>query len=354
MPAKPFEVLCDGLRSADPLVQAEAARLLGELGSPAAVAPLLDYVRTSRHYHKAAGYTALGRLGDRSVCAELRAHVERPGLRDDWYWYGCRAVRACVAVALLELGDEAGADFLRQLADKSDDVFFCWLAPALLRLGHALPAARELKGRLTAQTLTEPGFRRTRHTEPGNMAMKAEALGLIGGPVAAKALLEMMKFHSRCVRGQAALSLLRASAGEVPLPSQLQQANVATVEALADGDPTDFVRIKAALALALLGARHGGRAKFIADLAGRIQDPFDRAVAVEALGLLGSAAYAAAVAGQLDHEDAYVRQCALEALERIDPAAAARAAKKADQDDSPRVRLQAARILAAQQAEDKQ
>jgi len=334
---KPFEMLLDALKSADPLVAADAARLLGELGRREAVPALVDYVRTSRHYHKAGGYHALGQIGDRSAIPVLRKLVADPGVRDDWYWYGCRAVRAGAAVALLALGDDGGADYLRELAEKSNDVFYCWFGPTILRLPGSTPGARELRGRLTVEALLSPVPRSTRLSEPGLMSMKAEALGLLGGEAACAELMGLMKFHSRYVRGAAALALMTASRAP---------EHVAAVAALADCDPTEFVRIKASLALAQAGQAE--RAEFIAEMAGKAADAFDRAVAVEALGILGDGQYAAAVSRQLKHADTYVRQCALEALERIDPSRAARAARGMAKDKSPRVRLQAAKILAAE------
>jgi len=336
---KPFDALVRALRSPDAVAAAEAARLLGELGRRQAVRHLLRYVSTSRHYHKTLGFEALARIGDASACPALRRLVARPNVRDDWYWYGCRGVRAAAAVALLALGDDGGAAYLRELADKQDDVFYCWFGPAILRLPPATAAARELKARITVEALHDPGARRTRHTDPGVVTMKAETLGLLATPAACQALLDLMRFHSRYVRGQAVLSLLQASRA----PEHLKAA-----EALADGDPTDFVRIKAALALARSG--RPGRAAFIAQAAASLEDLFDRAVAIEALGLVGGKEHGPVVARQLREADPYVRQCALEALERIDPGAAGRAAQRLVKDKALRVQLQAAKVLAAREA----
>jgi HEAT repeat protein len=335
-------LLTAGLKADDPVVASDAARLLGELGDPAGADGLIQYVSTSQHHYKSAGLWALGLVGLKlqgaqrdAVVASLRKHVTNPNVHDDWYWYSCRGVRAAAALALLMMGDDAGVGYLRELAGKGDDVFFCWFGPALLRMKDTCAAVGELKGLLTAAALMDTGSHKTRRTEPGLMTMKSEVLGILGGEVATAALLEMMQFHSRYVRGQAALSLLE---------SGKTAGNVKAVEQLAKKDKTDFALIKASLALALAGEE--GHRKLILKAAGSAKDPFDRAVAVESLGLLRHAEDAAVVAKQLNHADAYLRQCVLEALERLDPVAAAKAAKKKLKDASPRVRLQAAKILA--------
>lgn len=341
MADRPVDVLVAGLRATDEVVQADAARLLGELGRREAVPALVAYVTDCRYYCKTAGIDALARLGDPAVCGDLRRLMADPNVDDDWFWYCRRAVRASAAVALLALGDDSGAAYLKELADTDDDVLLCWYGPAVLRLPDDLTAAREVKALITLDRLAGGGTRRTRHTEPGAVAMKAEALGLIGTPEACRALLELMQFHSRYVRGQAAVSLLGADPGE---------AHVAAVTAMADSDGADFARVKASVALALAGRCE--KVAFLAEAAGSIDDPFDRAVAVEALGIAGDATRADVVASQLAHADAYVRQCALEALERMGAPGARAAAERAAGDASIRVRLQAAKLLAACDGED--
>lgn len=337
---KPLDLLLEALKSPDEVVAADAARLLGELGDPAAVPALCDYVTQSRFYCKTAGIEALARIGDRRAVPVLQGLLKDPNVDDDWFWYCRRAVIASAAIALLALGDDSGAAYLNQLADRDDDVFFCWYAPALLRLPSDLPAARLLKARLSVAAVAGPGARKTRLSEPGIMTIKTEALGLMATPEACAAIKALMPFHSRYVRGQAALSLMEAACNDNHEP---------LVAAMADGDATDFARLKASLALALTG--HKERATFIASSAGRVEDPFDRAVALEALGTLGDNAYATEIEAQLDHGDPYVRQCALEALERVGAASAQAAAKRALKDPNIRVRLQAAKLLAAAQKE---
>jgi HEAT repeat protein len=334
---KPFDLLTAALVADDEIVQADAARLLGELGSARAVPALGRYVTECRYYCKTAGSDALGRIGDAAAIPVLKHVLAEPNVDDDWFWYCRRAVRTSAAVALLALGDDSGAAWLGELADNNDDVFFCWYAPALLRLPDNLPVVPRLKARITVESLIRPGGRRTRNSEPGLMAVKTEALGLVGTPEACRAIIDhQMTFLSRYVRGQAAVSLLEADAGA---------ENVARVETLLAEDDTDFVRIKASLALTRAG--RPGQAALIAEAAGSLDDAFDRAAAVEALGLVGDAAGAETLEAQLGHADAYVRQCAIEALERVGAPGAKEAAERMLGDESIRVRLQAAKRLAA-------
>ncbi|MBN2583629.1 MAG: HEAT repeat domain-containing protein, partial [Planctomycetes bacterium] len=123
--------------------------------------------------------------------------------------------------------------------------------------------------------------------------------------------------------------------------------HVALVRQMADEDPTEYGRMKAALAMARTGCKE--MLPPITLAAESAADPFDRAAAVEALGLLGHKDDLATVLGQIDHADAYVRLCTVEAADRIDSSAAKvtqLAARLADADPDARVRLQAAKLLA--------
>jgi len=304
---------------------------LGELSRPAAVGPLCDYVTHDRCYAKIAGFHALGRIGDRAAVEIIRPLLDDPNCQDDWYWYGCKSVRAAAAAALLALGDAGGTSYLTELAEADDDVFYVWFAPAILRLPDA-PVA--LTSRLTPEALCGPGAGKVRQTDPARVAMVTEALGLVGGPVACERLQTLTGFRSRYVRGQAVLSLLAAD------PSD---ARVAAAEELADGDPTDFVRVKAALALAL--ADRASPVDQIARVATETPESFDRAVAIESLGLLGDVSAEPLLRASLDDPDDYVRRCGVEALDRI----GADGIDTLLEDPDELVRLQAARMLAARE-----
>lgn len=332
----PLALLVAGLEAPDRYDQADAARLLGELGRGEAVGALRRYVTESRYYSKMAGFHALARIGDAAVCPTLRGLVDKPNVVDDWFWLDCRAVRAAAALALLALGDESRAGYLAELADAGDDVFFCFFGPTVLRLPDNLPAARDLKARITVGAMADPAARGVRHTDPARVALKAEVFGLLATPEACEALRDLVAFHSRYVRGQAAVSLLSADPSE---------EHVRLVEAMGDGDPADFARVRASYALAAAG--RGDRIALIVEAAEALDDPFDRAVAVECLGLLEDETHAGVVERQASHADPYVRQCAVEALDRLGAASAAAVARKRLGDDSLRVRLQAAKLLAA-------
>ena len=150
-----MDTLIAALLSEDCLEQADAARFLGEIGRREAVPPLVKYVVECRNYAKVAGIEALARIRDASACPALRRLVEWPNVPDDWYWYCHRSVRAAAAAALLTLGDETGAAYLAELADERDNVLFAWFAPAILGLPDEPRAAKELKGRITVQTLSQ-------------------------------------------------------------------------------------------------------------------------------------------------------------------------------------------------------
>jgi HEAT repeat protein len=323
------------LAADDRFVQAEAARLLGELRRPQAVPALVTYVTRHGWHTKLVGFHALAQIGERSVCPAIRPVLERPGCYDDWYWYGCKSVRAAAAICLLTLGDDSGAAYLRELADQDEDVFFAWFAPAILRLPQgAPPAAAELKARITVENIFRQGTRKVRSTEPGVITMIAEVLGILKGEAACRKLRELMRFRSRYVRGRAAMSLLEAA----PTPE-----HVAAVTELADSDPADFARIKAHQALAANG-RPDSPAR-IAQWARSAADPFDRATAIEALGLLGLREHAPLVRLQLAHADPYVRRCAIEALEKLDPAGGKDAVTKCLTDPDGLVCLQASKFV---------
>jgi HEAT repeat protein len=331
----PMNTLFGALRTDDRLIQAEAARLLGELRSPLAVEPLVAYVRNARWHAKTAGFHALAQIGERSVCDAIRPLVDNPNSSDDWYWYGCRSVRAAAAVALLALGDDSGRGYLEGLAEKNDDVFYAWFAPALLRLPDDLAATAELKARITVERLSGDGARNTRRMSPGIVTMVAEALGVLGGEAACAELVGLLEFRSRYTRGQAAASLLGAAA---------TPEHVAAVSSMARDDPTDFARTQAALALA-----RAGRMEFadqIRAIVRECEDSFDRAVAVQALGALEQHGDLDLVAGQLEGEDPYVRQCAVEALQRIGTERAEHIVRPCRDDPHVRVRMQTAAFYA--------
>ncbi len=334
----PFGDLVAALTADDLLVQADAARLLGELRRPESVTPLLRYVTDDRHYSKVAGFHALAEIGDRSISPSLRPLVSEPNCPDDWYWYGRRSVQTAAAVALLALGDESGVPFLLALADAGDEVLFCWYGPAVLKMAGSSAALESVRSRITSQAICEGTGRR--FADAGFTVMTARTLGLLGDPLACDKLLELLSHQSRYVRGQAAMSLLGAGA---------TSRHLQAVRNLLPTDPTDFVKIKATLALHTAGQGDTG---LIAQLARTADDAFDRAVAVEAIGLTGDAAHRAEVVAALSHADSYVKRCAVEAIELLSARqpgddSSTEIIRRLLDDPHALVRLQAAKYFAA-------
>ncbi len=336
---RPFAMLTAALETSDRLLQADAAHLLGELGRAEAVRPLARYVTGSREYLKAVGCYALARLGNPSACPALRQVVDRPNVHDDWFWIDRLLVRAAAALALLSLGDESRAGVLRELRESRPAVFLGVFAPAILRLPDGPPAVAELKGRITPAALAELDDRAARNT--AHVTVRAEALALLATPEACRALAEWLQAPRRYVRGQAAVGLLEAA------PTADHRA---AVEAMADGDPTEFARLKASFALARAGGTgRAGRIGALARAADSLDEPFERAVAVEALGMLRAAEHADTVSATLRDPAPYVRLCAVEAIDRIDAGSAREPALAALRDPAARVRLQGAKVLAARE-----
>ena len=344
--ADPLAVLIAGLESDDPIVQADAARLLGELRLREAVGPLLNYVCTDPHYSKTAGLEALARIGDPSVCPRIRQLITDPHVPDDTPWYGCQSVKIAAALTLLSLGDESGAATVQQIVeakakDRSPEdaaqwALYTWFAPAVLELPDGLEPARKLKQEMTFERLF-PAEKK----DPGQIVVIARSLGMLNTEKSLGKLVELLKFHSRYVRASAAVSLLKAS----PTPE-----HIAAVTELAEKDPFEFVRIKASLALALAG--DDKRVPALVKAAESAENSLDRAAAVEALGLLHQRAYVAVLMRQLWQADPFVRLSAIQALDRMGGGeTVALAVAGCRQDESPRVRLYAAKYFAARQGQ---
>ena len=330
-----FDLLVEALGNEDLIVRAEAARLLGEVGLPQAVGPLLEYVKRDRHYSKMTALRSLAQIGDRSVVDELAALVEDPNAHDDWYWHGRKTVRAAAAVALLQLGSDAGVWYLDELAEKDDDSLFGWFAAEILRLPAEFEAVDRVQKYLTVESICRRGSRGIRSSDPGLICLQAEALGVLGDEASRVQLQEWLSFHSRYVRGQAALSLVEAGASDTRL---------ALIGQLADGDVAAFTRMKACLAM----WRATGQESWLDRLratAASAEAAFDQAAGVEMLGQARRASDAACLMGQLSHADWYVRVCAVEALDRLGGAEAVAAARGLAADESLRVRMQVAAMV---------
>lgn len=334
-----FGVLVGALRDGDLVVRAEAARLLGEVGSGRAVEPLLEYLRVDRHYTKMTALRALAQIGDRSVVDELAGLVENPNAHDDWYWHGRKTLRAAAAVALLQLDSEAGVWYLNELAEKDDDSFFAWFAAEILRLPCESEAVCALQGLLTAESICRKGGRGIRDTDPGLLCLEAEALGVLADEPSRLRLEELLSFHSRYVRGQAALSLVESGAND---------ARLGLVRSVAEGDSAEYARLKASLGM-WRATGEDGWLDAVRSTAGGAEAAFDRAAGIEMLGQARRAADEGFIIGQLSDEDWYVRACAVEALDRLGGFVAESAARGLADDGSQRVRMQVAALVASRE-----
>lgn len=344
-----FQYIVDQLTADDPIVRADAARLLGEIKRTDAVAALAAYLEKEQCYSKVAGIYALWQIADPGAIAVLQVLIENPNVPDDWYWYGRRAVVASAAIGLAIFGDESGIPFMQDLVEKNHDMIVCWYGPTILRLSrgtnHVKPAEalREIAKSITVDTLFNTVPNSKRMIEPGLLTMTAEVLGLIGTKAAQSKLAEMFTHSSRYVRARAAVSLLEADAS----PENLER-----ISGLLKSDHTDLVAIKASLALAQ--SFDDVRQKYtdvIARIATDTADPFDRAVAIESLGVLGAGCHTEIIVKSFEDTDAYVRQCAAEACP-ADPALQERIETLQQSDSAPRVRLAASKWLATFDQQD--
>lgn len=333
----PMKLLAKNLSERDRLEQAEAARLLGDVGSPQAIPALLDYVRHCRWHAKSAGFHALAEIGEPEVCASIRPLVDLPNCPDDFYWYGRKSVRAAAAVALLRLGDDGGVGCLEELAAEDSPVFFAWYAPAILRLPPAT-AADALKERLSVPYYFPPETGRLRTTDAGEATMIAEALGEMGSPEASGRLLELTEHQSRYVRAQAATSLASVSD---------EKDHIDRVEEMARTDPADFTKIQAAHAMGRTDREE--HLDVVRSGVEDCQDPFDRATAVRALGDIGNRQDFSRISRRLEDPEPYVRQRTVEALEKIDGERAETFLGPLRGDGSVRVRMQVAKFYAVHQ-----
>ncbi len=341
-PGSLFTSISAALRHKDPVVQADAARMLGELRRAGAVPDLCAYVSESRHCYKTAGMEALARIGDDAAVTTLQALVDAPNVQDDWYWFMHKSVRAAAAIALLRLNNEYGLYYLEDLEQNAKSLFYGWFAPALLRVPSHSPHVRSLQDRLTPERVvvkSEAPGADLRATDPSFVIAVVEALGEMNGPPAAEHLRRFLTWRSRYVRAQAALGLCRISTGEEDIARLSEMLRTAA---------TDFERIR--LTRILVEHDPGTDVDPLVHLARHATETFDRAAAVEAMGELGFESFAPATAQALEDEDPWVRQCAVEALEYIGGEAARERIRRALADTHIRVRLQAAKALLAKES----
>lgn len=294
--------LLSALRGSDPILSAEAARLIGDWRLGHLSGDLMDHLRTSRSYGKVTSLYALEKLAPAGLDPLLEEIFHRPNVPDDFYWYCHRGLRAAAAIALLRLGNSTGLSWLRTLGARHDDVVMRWFAPSLLRLPRPSPLADLLTLEHLCDRRQRESFESTQYTDSAMLCMLCEALALVDDPGADEHLEYYMGSYSRFVRGQACRSLFQRHPGE---------ATLVKIRETTHRHGTDFDRV----VLATLAGDTG----VLRDLARNARAAFDRASAVDGLaGLPGPDAEQALTLAFQD-PDPYVRQCAVEGAGRLGP-----------------------------------
>jgi hypothetical protein len=144
--------LCEMLRSFQPLRRQAAARLLGEIGDPAALTPLAAALEDREPRVRERAAEALGRLGPEALAPLTRA------LRDP-----APRVRASAAAALGHTGDARAVEHLAASLEDGSHAVCAEAAQALGRLAGQAPAItiRAVLPRLRRlQSLQDPGTAR--------------------------------------------------------------------------------------------------------------------------------------------------------------------------------------------------
>lgn len=296
----PPSALLSALHGSDPILSAEAARLIGDWNLVQHAGVLLDHLRTSRSYGKVTSLYALEILSPDGLDAVLEEIFHRPNVPDDFYWYCHRGLRAAAAIALLRRGNSTGLAWLRELAEKKDDVALRWFAPSLLRLPQPSPLADLLTLDHLCNRQERESLDCISYSNPPLLCLLCEALALLDDPGADEHLEYYLDFYSRFVRGQACRSLFQRH----PDAATLDKIRQATSRY-----GTDFDRVVAATL--------AGASAELKDLAGNARASFDRACAVDGLAGIPGPDAEAALAHAFQDADAYVRQCAVEGAGRL-------------------------------------
>lgn len=330
--SKAWHILMEGLQSADPLIQAESARLLGDLGSPDALPDLLQYVQTSGYYSKTAGLYAIQCIGNADTASAIAPLVENPGVYDDFYWHYAFAVRSSAALAVLALNPNLNVPFFKQELEKEShpqlNMFCIYYASALTSLSGQDVTSTQLKKRTSSLCFSRQFLR------PAHLTLIADALGKTGTESAYRELQWMLSLPSRYTRGAAAANLpLCMPSAEAR--SQLQQFFKA--------EETTFAKVKSAGALARLGDADADR--YLRRVIIIERDALTKATAIKEASVRPKSMSLKELSPQLKDPSPWVRAAALEALERtIDPESRTAAAVSLEDADAG-VRMQAAKTL---------
>ena len=336
--SKALHQLLNALHSGDPVIQAHAASLLGELKAEVAVGPLVEYVTDCRYYAKTAGFNALMAIGDKTVIPDIAPLIEKPNVPIDLHWYQSICVQSAAALTNIVLGGNDGGSegasfFDRVRIEKGVDwkffIFCLWYSPFILQLPGTSPALMALK-QLTRKLVFNKRFYQAERA-----TMAARAMAVIKGAEAGSHLRWYIhNFQSRYVRGHGAFNLLLAENSE---------QNAAFLSDIYKNDITEFVKIQSAAGL--YNAGRDDHLDYIIDRAGKASDIIDRTTAIEALGLKPADQGNKVLADNLHHTDPYVRLCAIESLGKIKDHELPGIEQMLTNEEDIRVQLQAARYV---------
>ncbi len=317
-----FKRLTDGTRHAEPFVRADAARQLGLLRDPRAVAALAAMLDADPTYSKITPVYALGHIGNAKAARALRQCAADPRVFDMPGFYNHDIIRLAAVLALLWNDDDSGYEQIGDLMMEDHLEAYLHLGRAILELPDN-PRNAPLRGKITREYL----MRRHRQQNAAIQGRVTAAFALLGGAAARRFIVEQLTHVSRYVRAEATRALLTL---------KRSPANLKAVEAMLRRERTPFVKLKTAALLHEPGDRRAPRLvrEHLDD-----DDAFVRATALDVLATLDEPALAELALPRLADEEPYVRLCAAEALASRghDPEAAPL------DDDDARVRLAAIR-----------
>ena len=178
----------------------EYARALGSLGLTSTVEPLIAALQDSRPWVRHAAADALGDIGDSRAVEPLIAALKTKGSEEELRWSRCDlSLSAFHKATVLALGKIGGAKAITAIADALDYVIGA--SKVLEEIGDpAIPDVIRI-------VKSKPGW-----YEYGPIAA-ARVLGVIGNPMAAKSLLEVLRDPCEDMRRAVAVALEQVCEG---------------------------------------------------------------------------------------------------------------------------------------------
>lgn len=320
-----------GLEDPDPLVPPFAAGLLGELGRPESVDPLLKHVRQSTRYNKNAAVDALRTIGDASAAPVLFEIAGHPGVWGDYFWYYEVLLRSAASLAALVLDPGGGADELERQLDQPSAAFKNFLlqyAPVIVTLPDFSPLLSRLREAAVQEIFTPRALQR-----PAEAIRCIKALGQLNTGRSLEKLRWYLDFPSRYVRGEAVVQITAWLSGE--------DLTVFLQDFLAR-EPHGFAHMKASILLAAAGDAEAPE-HLRAWMLDPETPPLDLAACLTSTGALGLRLYLEDLRRPVGHPAAPVRSAAVSVLEWLPGQEALALCGNAILDPDPRVRLQAAK-----------